>query len=312
MSPALSGNVPRGWQQEFPKTDFSRSTIDFSEVLSGGPPRDGIPSIDNPQFRKASDITGLGENEPVIALSVNGEHKAYPLRILMWHEIANDEIGGVPVSVTYCPLCNAAVVFDRRVNGKILDFGVSGKLRHSDMIMYDRQTETWWQQFSGTGVIGKLAGTTLTALPSRTIPFRVFRAEHPESPVLAPNNARMRDYGRNPYVNYDNERNTPFLFRGDYDGPVPALAYVVAVGDKAFSLNFLREAGKLERDGLVITWQQGMNSAMDAPRINRGRDIGFVTVQRKNADGTLSDEVHDVTFAFAFKAFHPDGVIYTD
>ena len=127
----ISGNF------EWPRTDFSKSSVDFVDILSGGPPKDGIPSIDDPQFWPVNEINGLEEHEPVLSVTVNGETKAYPLRILTWHEIVNDTIGGTPVAVTYCPLCNAAVVFDRRIRGGVTEFGVSGKLRYSDMIMYD-------------------------------------------------------------------------------------------------------------------------------------------------------------------------------
>ena len=139
---------PNFWKYEWPKTDFSKSSVEFIEILSGGPPKDGIPSIDDPKFLPINEVDGLNAKESVISVKVKGVVKAYPLRILMWHEIVNDTIGDVPIAVTYCPLCNAAIVFDRRLEGgKTLDFGTTGKLRNSDLIMYDRQTETWWQQY---------------------------------------------------------------------------------------------------------------------------------------------------------------------
>ena len=141
------------WQVEWPNTDFSRSSVDFAEILSGGPPKDGIPAVDDPAFLSAGDETRLGGREPVITLELAGEQpRAYPLRYLTWHEIVNDVIGGRHVTVTFCPLCNSGIVFDGLVNGEVRTFGVSGKLRHSDMIMYDRQTESWWQQALGEGI----------------------------------------------------------------------------------------------------------------------------------------------------------------
>ena len=132
----------RGW-----KTDFSRHTVSYSEIFSGGVPRDGIPPIDDPRVTTPERADGwLGDQEPVIAVELNGEARAYPLQILTWHEIVNDFLGEVPVTVTFCPLCNSALVFDRRLDGSVYDFGVSGKLRNSDLIMWDRQTESWWQQ----------------------------------------------------------------------------------------------------------------------------------------------------------------------
>lgn len=309
--PAFAQSVPADWKREWPRTDFSKPIIDFSEVISGGPPKDGIPAIDDPQFKPVSQINDLGLEEPVIALSINEEAKAYPLRIMMWHEIANDRIGGVPVTVTYCPLCNAAVVFDRRVNGKVLDFGVSGKLRHSDMIMYDRQTESWWQQFVGRGIVGEMTGVELKRLPARVIPFSAFRASYPDGKVLVPSNPNARRYGENPYVKYDNPSGNPFLYRGRYDGPGQPLSYVVAVEKDAWLLDDLRKAGVIEHDNLRIEWQEGMSSALDARRVDQGRDIGFVKVQHKTAEGRYEDLPYDTTFAFAFKAFHPDGNIHT-
>lgn len=305
----FAGQAPADWKREWPRTDFSKSSIDFSEIMSGGPPKDGIPAIDNPQFKPVSQISDLGDQEPVIALKLNNGAKAYPLRILMWHEIANDEIGGVPVTVTYCPLCNAAVVFDRRVDGRVMDFGVSGKLRHSDMVMYDRQTESWWQQFVGRGIVGAMTGVELKRLPARVIPFSAFKASYPDGKVLVAPNPNARRYGENPYVKYDSSEN-PFLYRGRYDGPGQPLSYVVAVGKDAWLLEDLRQANVIEHGDLRLEWQEGMSSALDMGRIEQGRDIGFVKAQKKGADGHYEDIPYDTTFAFAFKAFYPDGRIH--
>ncbi len=152
---------PEFWKIEWPKTDFEKTSVDFSEIMSGGPPKDGIPAINDPKFVAVSEVDDIPPTEPVVGLTLGGETKAYPLRILMWHEIVNDHVGGIPVSVTFCPLCNAAVVFDGRVGDKVLDFGTTGKLRNSDLVMYDRQTESWWQQFTGTAIVGEMLGTKL-------------------------------------------------------------------------------------------------------------------------------------------------------
>ena len=147
---------PDSWARQGWSTDFTKHSIDYSEILSGGPPKDGIPSIDNPAFLPVSEIENLDDLEPVIGLELGGEARAYPLQVLMWHEIVNDTVGGRPVTVTYCPLCNAALVFDRMIDGKPDTFGTTGKLRNSDLVMYDRRTESWWQQF--TGEVLKLLG----------------------------------------------------------------------------------------------------------------------------------------------------------
>ncbi len=302
---------PTRWQHEWPRTDFRKSSVDFNDILSGGPPKDGIPAIDNPKFKPASEIKDIGDQEPVITVTHNDIAKAYPLRVLMWHEIANDTIDNMPITVTYCPLCNASIVFDRRLDGKVLDFGVSGKLRYSDMVMYDRQTESWWQQFLGKGIVGEMNGKQLKMVPSRVIPFSQFKAAHPDGQVLVPNSTTTRAYGANPYAGYDSLKK-PFLYNGKYNGPVPPLAYVVAVGKNAWPLAAIRKKGKVESGNIIITWQGGMNSALDKSSIQKSRDIGFVSVQKKNADGSSTDEVHDVTFAFAFMAFHPNGKIHVE
>ncbi len=125
---ALAG--PATWRYEWPKTDFSKHSIDLDEIFSGGPPKDGIPSIDEPRFASVAETSELGAKEPVIGLTIEGDARAYPLRVLTWHEIVNDVVGGVPVAVTYCPLCNSAIVFDRRVDGRATEFGTTGKLRN--------------------------------------------------------------------------------------------------------------------------------------------------------------------------------------
>jgi hypothetical protein len=303
------------WKWEWPNTDFSKRSIDLDDIMSGGPPKDGIPSIDDPRFVSAFGESDLGPNEPVIALTVNGDMRAYPLRILMWHEIVNDEVGGVPVTITYCPLCNSAIVFDRRVGDRVLEFGTTGKLRNSDLVMYDRQTESWWQQFLGEAIVGELTGTLLEMLPVRVEGFERFKARAKAAGVMTaklqvPSAAAMRNYGRNPYVGYDSAPR-PFLYRGAYDGKVAPLAYVLAIGKQAWTLDFVREQKRIEVGDLVITWEPGQNSALDSPRIADGRDIGNVVVQRVTASGP-EDAVHDLTFAFVFHAFHPDGVLHVE
>lgn len=308
-------DYPRSWDREFPIADFSRSTIDFSEVLSGGPPRDGIPAIDEPAFVSLADAQDqqlYTAQEPVIGLEINGEAKAYPLQILTWHEIANDVVGGVPVAVTYCPLCNAAIVFDTRVDGVAHTFGVSGRLRKSDMIMYDRETESWWQQFNGDGLTGVHAGKELTKVPSRIESFERFAERFPEGQVLVPNGKHRRQYGRNPYRFYDAEGGRPFLYFGDLPEGIPPMArVVVAEGfeDKAYSMTLIAEQGVLRDGNLELSWFAGQNSALDASDITQGRDVGNIVAQIVNEDGSKEDIVYDVTFAFVYHAFEEGGTI---
>lgn len=306
----MASELGDGLRAAWPRTDFSRHAVPLSEIMSGGPPKDGIPAIDDPRFVAVSEALGIGPDEPVIGLAIGDDARAYPLRILTWHEIANDMVGGVPVAVTYCPLCNAAVVFDRRLDGRVLDFGVSGLLRHSDLVMYDRQTESWWQQFLGEAIVGELTGRRLTILPARLESISRFRQRFPDGKVLVPSDPGLRAYGRNPYEGYDSAP-WPFLYRGAYADPVPPLSRVVVVGNEAWPLELVQRRRSIRHGDLVITWESGQNSALDADQIAEGRDVGNIVVQRQIGD-RLIDAVYDVSFAFAFRAFRPDGVLHRE
>jgi len=317
MALVLSGGavaeVDAGWKREFPKADFSKHSVDLREIFSGGPPRDGIPPIDKPAFTSVEEAAskGLPDREAVIAVAINGDVRAYPLRILMWHEIVNDTVGGVPVAVTFCPLCNSAVVFERRLDGITLDFGTTGRLRNSDLVMYDRQTESWWQQFLGEAIVGKLTGKRLKILPVRVESFAKFKARTAANKkVLVPNNPSARRYGSNPYARYDS-RSRPYpFFRGKMPEGIAPLERVVVVGKQAWALGLIKAKKQIRAGDLVITWERGQASALDTTVIARGKDVGNVVVQRKSGQG-LVDAVHDISFAFAFHAFHPKGKIHT-
>ena len=177
---------PSFWRHEWPDTDFTQTSVDnWGDILSGGPPKDGIPAVNDPTFIPVGDEDRIGDSEPVITLELDGATpRAYPVRYLTWHEIVNDVVGGVPVAVTFCPLCNSGITFDRRVNGDILTFGVSGKLRNSDMVMYDRETQSWWQQAIGTGIVGANNGTKLVALPSWMESWGQFKERNPNAEVM--------------------------------------------------------------------------------------------------------------------------------
>ena len=305
LLPGYGQANPEQWRREWPKTDFNRHAVPWQEILSGGVPKDRIPSIDQPRFVAVAEIQGLASTEPVIGLTVAGKSRAYPLSILIWHEIVNDVIAGVPVAVTFCPLCNAAVVFDRRLGEQTLEFGTTGKLRHSDLVMYDRQTESWWQQFTGEAIVGAMTGQKLQFLPARLESFAKFKARAPAGEVLVPNDPNLRRYGMNPYVGYDSAH-TPFLYRGELPGVVAPLARVVAVGDRAWSVDFLQIKQRIEtNDGLILTWESGQNSSLDSPLIAEGREVGNVLVQRRAASGELVEVLHRIDFAFAFHAFYP-------
>jgi hypothetical protein len=214
----------------------------------------------------------------------------------------NDEVGGIPVAVTFCPLCNSGITFDRRTDAGVLTFGVSGKLRNSDMIMFDRETESWWQQAIGEAIVGDLTGTELQTLPSWMESWSEFEARNPDGLVMAEPDF-PRNYGANPYVQYDSS-NRPFLYSGEMPPhDIPALARVVRVGDAAWPMTRIAEAGEITENGVVLSWSAGQASALDSRDIGSGRDVGTVRVR----DAAGNDLAHDVMFAFAYDAFWPDG-----
>lgn len=287
------------WEHEWPDTDFSQSSVDFIDIMSGGPAKDGIPALASVSFSMVAESDIL-DREPVITLEVIGETpRAYPLRYLTWHEIANDVVGGMPVAVTFCPLCNSGIVFDRRVGEQVLDFGVSGKLRFSDMIMFDRQTESWWQQFTGEAIVGDMLGSKLEVVVSWTESMAEFAERNPDGLVMAEPEGYQRRYGQNPYDGYDSAAR-PFLYSG---APPPhgiaPLARVIRVGNKAWPLARLQQVEMLEEAGVRIIWRSGMASALDSRSIAQGRDIGSIRVM----DAAGNPVVHEVVFAFAFNAF---------
>jgi hypothetical protein len=268
-----------GWD-----TDFAKHAVPLSQFEDGGPPRDGIPPIDRPTpgALSAGDRF-LSAREPVIAVEVNGQARAYPEQILVWHEIVNDRLGGRAVAVTYCPLCNSALVFDRRVAGRTLTFGTTGKLRNSDLVMWDRQTQSWWQQFSGTALVGRYTGTRLRALDSQVLSWAQFKASHPRGTVLLRPKGFDRPYGQNPYVGYDSvPTSRPRLYGGRLDPRLPPLERVVAVfaGRDAAVVAFSELArqpvvtGSVGGRPLVVLYARGVASALDERDIARSRDVG--------------------------------------
>lgn len=296
---------PDFWANTWPNTDFTNTSVEnWVEIQSGGPGKDGIPALDDPQFIKALDETRIDAREPVITVEIAGTiPRAYPVRYLTWHEIVNDTVGGVPVAVTFCPLCNSGITFDRRVGGDTLSFGVSGNLRNSDMVMYDRETESWWQQAVGVGIVGQHTGTKLTQLPTWMESWEEFTTRNPDGLVMA-EPAYNRDYGRNPYRSYDSSFR-PFLYSGEMPPhDIPPLVRVVRIGDSAWPLTRLRQEGEVTENGIRLTWREGQASALDTSRISKGKDVGTVRVRDANSGENLP---HDVMFAFAFHAFWPDG-----
>jgi hypothetical protein len=281
---------------EWPRTDFARRTVDLAEIQSGGPPKDGIPAIDRPRFvSPAAAKAWLKAKEPVIVLRLAGERRAYPLQILMFHEIANDEVAGQPVAVTFCPLCNASIVFDRRVEGQVLDFGTTGRLRKSDLVMYDRQTESWWQQFTGIGIVGRYAGTRLTVLPSEIVAFEDFAAAYPGGKVLSRETGYSRPYGRNPYRGYDRIDQSPFLFSDPVDKRLPPMERVLSVAaggkQRIYPFAVLEKTPVINAEvagvPYVVFVKGGTASPLDTDRIADGRAIPAATAFDRRLDGRV-------------------------
>jgi hypothetical protein len=275
-------------------TDRSKRAIDLSELRAGGPPKDGIPSIDAPSFQSVeAGRTWIEPQEPVIALTHGGEAKAYPLKILTHHEIVNDRIGGTPVAVTFCPLCYSALVFDRTLDGRPVEFGVSGLLRKSDMVMYDRQTETLWQQFTGRAIVGDLTGQTLTQIPAQIIAFRQFAEAFPDGTVLSKDTGHRRNYDRNPYTGYDDIDDRPFAFTGEIDDRLPPKEKVVTVSLDSTHVAYphsITRGNQVVNDAIggtpvAVVHLPGAVSALDARRVAASREVGSTGVFDRRVDG---------------------------
>jgi hypothetical protein len=187
------------------ETDGVKHLIPLEKIKGGGPPKDGIPSIDHPVFVDVPNSQFMSNSDTVIGLEINGEAKAYPIFILVWHEIVNDNVGGIPVSVTYCPLCYTNQVFERVIDGQEVEFGTSGKLYNSNLLMYDRYTESYWSQALGMAVKGELTGYQLNLIPFDVITWGDWKQLHPDTKVLTTDTGHIRSYATDPYGNYYTE-----------------------------------------------------------------------------------------------------------
>ena len=286
-----------GWN-----TNLKKSSIDLSEIMSGGVGKDGIPAINEPRFESLVEAgRWLNKQEPVIALTVGGEARAYPLQILIWHEIVNDVVGKTPVAVTFCPLCYSAIAFDRRIDDRVHTFGVSGMLRNSDMVMYDRETESWWQQMLGEAIVGDLTGKKLTQLSAQIISFEQFAEIYNHGRVLSRETGHRREYGRNPYVGYDDINKKPFLFRGKVDGRLAPMERLITVTinqvDKAYPHSETRKANVVHDEvggrQIVVLHGDGAVSALDKNEISASRQVGSI--------GVFDPKMDDKVLHFKFR-----------
>jgi hypothetical protein len=328
------GTIPvsTGILSTWANTDFCEYTIDYTTVLSGGVPRDGIPPVYPEGYVYPEQIVRLGGTEPtyqngyrsidaaneifddqapVISVELNGDARAYPLGVLTRHEIANTEIGGQPVAVTFCPLCNSALVFDRVIDGQEFHFGVSGFLRNSDLIMWDHETESWWQQATGEAIVGEMVGTQLEFVTSSLVSYGDFKSVFPDGQVFVAETSDgnvAQNYDYNPYTNYDSNDGRPFLFRGELDDRLPPTERVVGFNgdetDIAYPFEALEERvvinDTVDGESIVVFWQPGQRSALDGSTISESREVGSATV----FDPTLDDGT--------VLTFYADGVTIRD
>ncbi len=317
------------------------------EVRRGGPPPDGIRPIDTPCVEPVpAGGAWLADQESLLVVEVDGEARGYPLAIMTQHEIVNDQLAGVPVLVTYCPLCNSGLAFERTVDGEVWDFGTSGRLLRSNLVMYDRQTRTLWSQFSGTALWGdpEVVGRELVRLPTQLLPWATFREAYPDGTVLGRDSFPTRTYGRNPYVGYEDDPSS-FLYRGPTDQRLDPDERVVGIGDEAASvavpLARLRDETVVTVDVgdevVTVVWAPGQASAVDDAEVAAGRDVGqtgafAVDGLEPAGDGLFRDPatgaVHDITgatvegdapplvrvplddtFWFVWFAFRPDSAV---
>lgn len=285
--------------KEMMVTDGIKHSIPLNELVSGGPPQDGIPSIDNPEFISVPEAaTFLKDGEPGIALERNGTVRFYPFQILVWHEIVNDTIDGQRVLVTYCPLCLSGIVFDPLVQGERVEFGASGKLWNSNLVLYDRKTNSLWSQILGEAIVGAVTGTQLRVLPSDMMRFGAFRNQHPQGTVLSRETGATRFYGRDPYGDYYATPGTYFPVGkkddrlGDKDF---VLGIVVRDKAKAYWPESVRQAGEIIDQFEGITIIARYERAIDAVRLFEQQADG--TVERINPFGA---------FWFSWVAAHPD------
>jgi hypothetical protein len=280
-------------------TDFSNTTIDLRELALGIgriDPRDAIPPIDNPVFESVTDAgLWLDDREPGVLVRIEGESRFYPLRILTRHEIVNDSFGDVPVAVTYCPLCNTGIAFDRRVDGTVLRFGVSGLLRNSDLVMWDDETTSLWQQITGEAIVGERAGQRLTPVSSAIVSFGEFAANSPDGTSLSAQTGYTINYGANPYVEYSS-RSAPYpFFTGELDDRFPALERVVGVsteeGDKAYPFSVIAPVGAVNdvigSTPVAILWAGDTADALDSASIADGAAVGTGVAYDPTIDGQV-------------------------
>lgn len=280
--------------------DLQGALVPVEEILPGGPPRDGIPSIDRPKFAGPKEPAGLKTEDMVLGISQGGVAKAYPLRILNWHEVVNDRIGADDIVVTYCPLCGSGMAFRSRAGARTLKFGVSGLLYNSDVLVYDRETNSLWSQIRAQAVSGELKGTKLTVLPILHTTWGDWRRRHPDTLVLTDKTGFDRDYGRNPYSGYEKTADLMFPAKFRAEGLHPKeLVLGIVVAGKAKAYPFI----ELERNGAAEFTDDVSGTAVRVRYSREHRSAEALDAQGRRMVATT-------LFWFAWAAFHPETGIY--
>ena len=273
--------------------------VDPQKIIGGGPPKDGIPSIDNPKFVSLEEADQwIEDNELVLAIIYKGVTRVYPLQIMVWHEIVNDIIAGDPILITYCPLCGSGIAYERQINGEEVEFGTSGKLYNSNLVMYDRKTDSYWSQIEGLAIVGELTGTKLIPISIDTVVWRDWKKGHPDSEVLSQETGFSRSYGRDPYGNYYEDSFLLFPVENEDDRIHPkTIIFGIQVNGiyKAYKEDDLKELKVIE-------------DTIGGIRIKVERDDSGI-VSFTNSE-TGEEIVKERDFWFAWYAFHPDTIVY--
>ncbi len=286
-------------EKEIFVTDGVRHSVPLDEVVGGGPPKDGIPSIDNPKFVRSLDADAwIKDDEPGLAISRDGVDRFYPYQILVWHEIVNDTIGGKRVLVTYCPLCLTGIVFDPIVKGEAVEFGTSGKLWQSNLVLYDRKTDTLWSQILGEAIVGELTGTKLKVLASDQILYGAWKKAHPDGQILGRPEGSRRFYGVNPYGSFYSVANFSLQMVKNIDSRLANDAFVFGLifdgVAKAYNIESVKKKGVVEdtvgQTDIVLKYEK----ELDVVRVFR--------------DGKRINPISG--FWFSWAAAHPDTEVY--
>jgi len=288
--------------KEIMVTNDVKHSVDLDEILGGGPPKDGIPSIDDPKFVSIAQADFINDEEPGIAISMAGIDRFYPFQILVWHEMVNDTFDGQRVLVTYCPLCLSGIVFDPLVQGERVEFGTSGKLWQSNLVMYDRKTDSYWSQILGEAIVGEMTGTSLKVLPSDMIRFGEWKRAKPNGQVLSRDTGATRFYGRDPYGDYYTTPGTFFPVRNKdsrLEDKDFILGIVVNGKAKAYYPQTIKEKGEItdsfEGKTIVAKYES---------------DIDVVRLFERSSDGTLERINPFPNFWFSWVAAHPETALY--